>query len=217
MMNIFEYFIFLLDDSPPIKFTDIMDKLIEWDPKIRSLAKSDTTNSILKKWTNKYSARLAIQSIKRLINEFMLIHLEVKNSGSEKDKMFWERYDYLIDVLITIFKHDLDDIESTLNTYITEKGVNPTEFWMYLNSSFERAMKYKHSWVLTLSNNSIITVMYNMKKKPLYLWVAENCSDFDLTDYHKITRENKENNQWNAKLRVLTHTVNEGIKGPNMP
>ena len=214
MIIIFEYLIFYLDDSPPMKFTDIMDKVIEWDPKIRSLAKVDTVNSILKKWTNKFTARLAIQSIKRLINDFSLIHLEIRNSGSESDKSFWKRYDYLIDVLLTVFKHDLEDIEITINTYVNEKPIAATEFWIYLNSAFEYAKRYKHSLVLTLSSNSFITSMYSVKKKPIYLWVAENCDDFDITEYYKLMKENKENNQFNAKLRVLTQTVNKGFKTP---
>ena len=212
MIKIFEYMIYYLDDSPQIKFTDLMDKLIEWDPKIRSLAKIDTVNSILKKWSNKFSGRLAIQSIRRLINEFMLIHLEFKTTGSKNVLTFWKRYDYLIEMLIMIFKQDLDEVEAIMSAYINDKAVRASEFWVYLNSTFEDAQKYKRSWALTLSNNTAINKLYELRKTPIHIWVAENCKDFDMTEYLKLSKENKDNNQFNAKLRVLAQTVNSGFR-----
>ena len=213
MIKIFEYLIFYLDDGSPLKITDLIDKIVDWDPRIRSLARSDSVNSVLRKWSNKYTAKLSIQSMRRLIDEFMLTHLQVKSNGSETENKFWERADYFIETLAMIFKQDLEEIENIITTYVNDKSVKPSEFWIYLNSSYREAYTYKRSWALTLSNNNQILKLYELRKIPIHIWVSENCSEFDMNEYQKLNKENKNSNQFNARLRLLAQTVNTGFRG----
>ena len=66
--------------------------------------------------------------MRRLIDEFMLIHLQVKSNGSVNENKFWERVDYFIESLGMIFKQDLEEIESIRTTCASDKSVKASEF-----------------------------------------------------------------------------------------
>ena len=208
IIKIFDQFIYQFDNGNESKFTDLMKKLIVFDPDIRSQAKFESNQSILKTWSSKINGRHAIKSMIKLLNKFETTLLQVISEGHQDIKQ--RGYDYAIQALTKVAIYDLEDAMKLIMIYINDRGVGPSEFWIYLNNTWQDARYYNRSWALSLASNTATNKLYQLRGLPLAQWTAQNIPEFDPADYAKYNRELKENNRFNARLRNITNVFIKG-------
>ena len=208
MIKLLQDFIFQIENKAYLpKFTDLMEKAIKWDRRINTMAKADTNASILAIWKHKFMAQKALNTMQTLVDSFQNQHIEIKNSQSISEETLWRNTDKWIEILMRVALYDIDKVKDHIVDFVKNPAIGPSEFWEYLNSTWQNAFEYGNSWLCALSSNSSINKLYTRKQMPIHKWLSSNIEDFDYDEYEKQSQKTRDNDEWAYKMRQVSNVI----------
>ena len=208
MIRLIQDLIFQIENKSYLpKFTDLMELAIKWDDRINTMAKADTNASILAIWKHKYMAQKALNTMQTLIDSFQNQHIEIKNSQSIEEEKIWKTTDKYMEIMMRVALYDIDKVRNHIVDIVKNPSIGASEFWEYLNSTWQNAFEYGNSWLCELSANPNINKLYTRKQMPIHKWLSNNIEDFDYDEYEKQSKKTRDNDEWANKMRQVSNVI----------
>ena len=70
--------------------------------------------------------------------------------------------------------HDIQKVREHIADIARNTNIGATEFWEYLNSTWQNALEHGNSWLCELSSNPSINRLYARKQMPIHKWLSNN-------------------------------------------
>lgn len=205
MLNVFEFLVFQIGYNKNKKFTNLLEVLLKHDDDIKSLPKSDSNTSILKLWNSKFYARTGMKTILKVFDEFNLLKMEYITKETSNVRKGWEYIDDLIDNLIYVARKDIEEASRIISPFVNNSSISASSFWIYLNNTWDDMLRLNESWSARLSSLLALNRLTSARPMDISQWINNNVEAFDIDEYNKTKREEKSDNQLQAKFRTIAN------------
>ena len=171
------------------------------------MAKIDTNASILAVWKHKFMALKVLNTMETLVDLFQNQQIELKNSQSVSEEKLWKNTDKFTEMIMRIALYDISKVREHLTDIVKNTNIGPSEFWEYLNSTWQNAFECGNSWLCELSSNPSINKLYARRQVPIHKWLSNNIEDFDYDEYEKQSQKLRDNDEWAFKMRQVSNAL----------